>query len=58
MESPNLNLEKMLSFGEFCKYFGIKKSDNYTPIVDAYIQYQSDFVYGGYVKPESYFLKK
>ncbi len=58
MDSPNLNREKMLSFEEFCQHFGIRKSDNYTPIVDAYIQYQFDFFHGGYVKPDNYFIRK
>lgn len=54
----HLEVERMLSFEEFCQYFGIKKPNNYIPIVDAYIQYQFDFSHGGYVKPDNYFLKE
>ena len=54
----NLKSEKMLSFDEFCQHFGIIKPDNYTPIVDAYIQYEFDFFHGGYVSPDNYFSKQ
>ena len=48
----------MLSFEEFCKHFGLKQSPDYSPIVDAYVQYSHDFTYGGYVSPDNYYKKK
>ena len=50
--------DKMLSFKKFCQHFGLVKPDSYAPIVDAYIQYEFDFYYGGYVLPDKYYSKK
>ena len=50
--------EKMLSFHEFCNYFGIDTPFVYIAIVDAYIQYEFDFTNGGYVSPDKYYSKK
>ena len=58
MVKYNEESEKMLSFGQFCNYFGIDTPFVYVPIVDAYIQYEFDFTHGGYVSPDKYYFKK
>jgi hypothetical protein len=47
--------ETMLTLEEFCQYFKEDKPEGYAPIVDAYIQYKHDFVYGGGVMPDAYY---
>jgi hypothetical protein len=58
MTKNNLESKKMLSFHEFCNYFGIDTPFVYIAIVDAYIQYEYDFTYSGYVSPDKYYSKK
>ena len=58
MTKDNEESEKMLSFQEFCNYFDVEIPFVYIAIVDAYIQYEFDFTYSGYISPDKYYSKK
>jgi len=57
MENPPEKSDKMLSFHDFCKYFGIDDSIVHIQLVNAYILYQNDFSRGGFVSPDNYYSK-
>lgn len=50
--------EKMLTFEQFCAHFGEPKPEGYSEIGEAYLQYEYDFFYGGYVSADDYWRAK